>query len=121
MTSAVDFFNESAQFEGDSLLERVARAYEEAVDAYGAACDENAEAENGYLRAFATAWAHALEDGVAATVRSKHCDTQADVLDALMGFKRAAAAERRWKAKVMELGARQSAVQSHVRFMREGT
>lgn len=110
-----------AQFTGDSLLERVARAYEEAVDAYGNACDENAIAENAYLREFSLAWAHAVEDKVPATTRAKHCDTQEDVLTARMAWNRAQATERRCREKCRELSERMSAVQSHIRFIREGT
>lgn len=109
------------QFAGDTLLERVSRAYEDAVDTYGNACDQAALRENDYLRAFAMAWAVAVEDGVAATVRAKHCDNQPDVLDARQEWNRAAAAERRCKAKVQELNARLTAAMSHQRFVREGT
>jgi hypothetical protein len=109
------------QFVGDSLLERVARAYEEAVDVYGDACDQNAVAENGYLREFALAWAHAVEDKVPATTRAKHCDTQPLVLAARQEWNRAQATERRCREKCRELSERLSAVQSHLRFVREGT
>ncbi len=109
------------QFTGDSLLERVSRAYENEVDAYGDACDHAAEAENHYLRLHAQAWVVAVEDGVAATVRSKHCDNQPDVCEARQEWNRAAAKERRTKAKVAELQNRLTAVMSHTRFIREGT
>lgn len=109
------------QFPGDTLLERIARAYEEAVDAYGNAADDAALKENAYLRAFAEAWAVAVEDGVAATVRSKHCDNQADVVEKRTEWNRAVAAEKRCRAKSQELQNRLTACQSHVRFIREGT
>ncbi|HMI47107.1 MAG TPA: hypothetical protein VK481_00390 [Gemmatimonadaceae bacterium] len=109
------------QFEGDSLLERISRAYEEAVDLYGDACDDNAAKENEYLKLHAQAWVHAIEDGVAATVRSKHCDNQQDVCDARQTWNRAMATERRSRAKVEELKNRLTAVMSHTRFVREGT
>lgn len=109
------------QFAGDTLLERVARAYEDAVDEYGNACDEAALRENDYLRAFAQAWAIAVEDGVAATVRSKQCDNQKAVLEARLDWNRAAAAEKRCKAKVEEMKNRLTACMAHTRFLREGT
>lgn len=109
------------QFAGDTLLERVSRAYEDAVDAYGNAADAAAFAEARYKRAFAEAWAVAVEDRIAATVRSKHCENQPDVLEASIEFDRAAAAEKRCKAKVQELQTRMTAAMSHQRFIREGT
>lgn len=112
---------EPAQFQGDSLLERISRAYEEAVDAYGNACDMAAICENEYLRQFAQAWAVAVEDKVPATVRSKHCDNQPDVLKARLEWNRAAASEKRCRAKSQELQNRLTACQSHVRFIREAT
>jgi hypothetical protein len=109
------------QFAGDSLLERVSRAYEEATDDYGNACDAAAMAENEYLRRFAQEWAVAVEDGVAATVRGKHCDNQQAVLDARIVWNRAAAGEKRCKSKVQELQTRMTAAMAHQRFVREGT
>lgn len=117
------FFDEieRPQFAGDTLLERVSRAYEEAVDAYGNAADDAALKENEYLRQFATAWAVAVEDGIAATVRGKHCDNQKDVLEARIEWNRAAATEKRARAKSQELQNRLTAVMAHVRFLREGS
>lgn len=109
------------QFAGDSLLERISRAYEEAVDEYGNACDKAAIDENVYLAKFAQAWAVAVEDGVAATVRAKHCDNQSVVLAARLDWNRTQATERRCKAKVEELKNRLTACMAHVRFIREGT
>lgn len=117
-----DFLDpEPAQFTGDTLLERVSRAYEDAVDAYGNACDKAAIDENVYLAKFAMAWAVAVEDGIAATVRAKHCDNQSEVLEARLNWNRSQATERRAKAKVQELQARLTAAMSHQRFVREGT
>lgn len=115
------FTDPAPQFVGDSLLERVSRAYEDAVDEYGNVCDRTAIEENRYLAKFAVAWAHAIEDGVAATVRSKHCDNQSEVLEARMDWNRATAAERRTKAKVEELRNRLTACMAHTRFIREAT
>jgi DICT domain-containing protein len=115
------FDPEPAQFTGESLLERVSRAYEEAVDAYGNACDDAALKENVYLAAHATAWVHAIEDGVAATVRDKHCKAQGNVCAALQDWNRALAAEKRSKAKVQEMNTRMTAAMSHQRMVREGT
>lgn len=109
------------QFAGDSLLERISRAYEEAVDAYGDACDANAVAENQYLAAHMLAWAYAVEDGVPATTRAKHCDNQKEVAEAKAEWNRAAAIERRCRAKVEELKNRLTAAMAHQRFVREGT
>lgn len=109
------------QFAGDSLLERISRAYEDAVDAYGNTCDQAAIYENVYLAKFAVEWAHAVEDGVAATVRSKHCDNQADVVEARLDWNRATAAEKRTRAKVEEMKNRLTACMAHVRFIREAT
>jgi hypothetical protein len=117
-----DFLDpEPAQFTGDSLLERISRAYEEVVDEYGNACDQSAIYENVYLAKFALAWAHAVEDSVAATVRAKHCDNQSEVLEARLDFNRATAIEKRTKAKVAELQNRLVAAMAHQRFVREGT
>ncbi len=123
MSASYDFdpVPADAQFQGDSLLERISRAYEEAIDAYGDACDREADDENTYLREFATAWAYAVEDGVAATVRSKHCDTVDSVCRAKQDWNRAAAAVKRTKAKADVLQHRQMACMSHQRFVREAT
>ena len=115
------FSDEPSQFAGDSLLERISRAYEDAVDAYGNACDQAAIYENVYLAKFAMAWAVAVEDGVAATVRSKHCDNQSEVLEARLDWNRAAATEKRAKAKVEEMKNRLTACMAHTRFIREGS
>lgn len=121
--SFADSFTDPAppQFEGDTLLERISRAYEDAVDEYGNACDFAALRENEYRRQFAMAWAYAIEDKVPATTRAKHCDTQKDVLDALMEWNRALAVEKRWREKVRELQNRLTAAMAHQRFIREGT
>lgn len=110
-----------AQFTGDSLLERVSRAYEEATDAYGNACDAAALAENAYLREFAVAWAVAIEDGVPATARDKHCKVQDDVVTMHQQWNRAVASEKRCRSKVQELQTRMTAAMAHQRFIREGT
>jgi hypothetical protein len=110
-----------AQFTGDTLLERVSRAYEDAVDEFGNAADTAALRENDYLRAYAVAWAEAVEDGVPSTARDKHCKTRKDVVDAQADWNRAVAAEKRCKAKVQELQTRMTAAMSHQRFVREGT
>jgi hypothetical protein len=115
------FGPEPAQFTGDTFLERVSRAYEAAVDAYGLAVDAAALAEAKYKRAFAEAWAVAVEDKVPATTRAKHCDNQPGVLEASIDFDRAAAAERRCRMKADELKNRQVAAMSHQRFIREAT
>lgn len=129
--SAADFFADYGltryeqpsgdQFTGDSLLERVARSYEEAIDQYGKACMETAEAENAYLRLHSLAWAQAVEEGVAATVRDKHCNSQKDVCEARMEWNRAQASEKRWRAKANELENRLTACMAHQRFIREAT
>jgi hypothetical protein len=120
--SYTDFLDpEPAQFTGDSLLERVSRAYEEATDAYGNACDAAAMAENLHLKEYATAWVVAIEDGVPATARDKHCKVQPDVVKTQQEWNRAAALEKRCKAKVQELQTRMTAAMAHQRFIREGT
>jgi hypothetical protein len=110
-----------SQFTGETLLERVARAYESKVEEYGDACDEAAIAENAYLREFAMAWAVAVEDSVPSTTRAKHCDQQSDVLAARLEWNRKVAAEKRLRAKVTELQNRMTAAMSYARFIREGT
>jgi len=115
------FSDEPSQFAGDSLLERISRAYEDAVDAYGNACDQAAIYENVYLAKFAMAWARAVEDKVPATTRSKHCDNQSEVVEARLDWNRALAAEKRCKAKVQELQTRMTAAMAHQRYVREGT
>lgn len=110
-----------AQFTGDTLLERVARAHEAAVDAYGEAVDAAGEAENTYLAAHAAAWAVAVENEVAATTRDKHCNSQPDVMAARQDWNRAVAAEKRCRAKAKELEGRLTAVMAHQRFVREAT
>lgn len=122
MSAVHDFLDpEPAQFTGDSLLERVSRAYEDAVDAFGNACDQAALRENDYLRVYAIAWAVAVEDQVPSTARDKHCKVQADVVNAQTDWNRAVAAEKRARAKVQELQTRMTAAMAHQRFVREGT
>ncbi len=117
-----DFLDpEPAQFTGGDLLERVSRAYEEAVDAYGNACDAAAMAENSYLKEYALAWADAVETGVPATARDKHCKVQHDVVEAHQNWNRALAGEKRCRAKTQELQTRMTAAMAHQRFVREGT
>jgi hypothetical protein len=111
----------SAQFTGDSMLERISRAYEEAIDAAGNAYDAEAVAENEYRRLHAVAWAHAVEDGIAATVRDKHCNAQKEVCEALQEWNRAVALRKRCADKARELENRLGACQSHMRFVREAT
>lgn len=121
MTDLFDADLRVAQFEGDSLLERIAREYERVIDELGVAYDREALAENEYLRLFQTAWAYAVEDKVAATTRSKHCDNQPDVCAARQEFVRASAGVKRLKAKADELQHRLVASMSHARFTREAT
>lgn len=111
----------SDQFTGESLLERVARAYEAAIDRAADAYDAEAEAENEYLRLHATAWAMAVEDQIAATVRDKHCQVQPEVVKARMAWNRAIAQRKRCTDKSRELENRLTAVMAHNRFMREAT
>lgn len=112
---------EPPQFSGDTLLERVSRAHEEACDAWADAIDDAASAENAYLAVHSKAWAYAVEDGVAATVRDKHCNAQPDVCEARQAWNRAVAAEKRYRVKASELENRLTAVMAHQRFIREAT
>lgn len=93
----------------------LATALERATDAYVAACNNAAQAENGYLRAFHLAWVHA--DGVAATVRSKHCDNQAEVVEARCAHNLAEASEKAARAKCDELKHRLMAAMSWQRVV----
>lgn len=114
-------FDPPSQFEGDTLLERISRTYEEAVDAAGNAFDGEALAENEFLRLWAMAWAMAVEDGVAITNRDKHCNAQKDVCEARQEWNRAIAKRKRTVLKAGEMEHRQMAAMSHQRFIREGT
>lgn len=88
----------------------LAAALERATDEYVAACNRNAEAENGYLRAFHRAWVQSLD--VAVTARSKHCDAMADTTEAKCVWNLAAAGERSARAKCDELKHRLMAAMS---------
>jgi hypothetical protein len=110
-----------AQFSGDSLLERISRAYEEAIDAAGDAYDDEADAENVYLAERAKGWAYATEDKVAITGRSKFVDCQPEVTKALQEWNRAIAKRKRCADKANELEHRQMACMSHQRFIREAS
>lgn len=113
-----DFLDpEPPQFTGDTLLERISRAVEDAVNAAGDAYDEEADAENLYLLEKSKAWAYATEDKVAISARSKHCDNQPDVVVAHMAWNRAIAKRKRCTDKADELERRQMASMSHQKFV----
>lgn len=78
----------------------ISTALEQATDEYVAACNRAAVAENAYLRAFHVAWAAAE---VPATVKAKHCDNQADVVNARCNHNLAVALEKAARAKCDEL------------------
>jgi hypothetical protein len=103
-----------AQFQGDTLLEKISRAYEEAIDAAG-------DAENLYLAERSKAWAYAVEDKIAISGRAKHVDCQPEVTKALQEWNRAIAKRKRCADKAEELQHRQMACMSHQRFIREAT
>lgn len=90
---------------------------EEATDAYGNACDDAAIKENEYLLRFSKAYAVAVEDKVAQTIRREHCNAQEDVTEARQDWNRAIATEKRTKAKVEELRHRLMAALSHQKFI----
>lgn len=110
-----------AQFTGDSLLERISRDYEQAIDRAADAWDAEAVAENAYLAERAKAWAYATEDRIAITARSKHVENQPEVVAAHMEWNRAIAYRKRCVDKAGELERRQMAAMSHQRFIREAT
>lgn len=103
-----DFFDPPAIDTGP--LGDITSALERATDAYAQACNRAAHAENAYLRVFHLAWIAA--DGVAQTVKSKHCDNQADVVEARCSHNLAIAAEKAAKAKCEELRNRLMAAMS---------
>jgi len=86
---------------------------------YARACNVAADEENGYLRAFHLAWLAA--DHVAATVRSKHCDNQSDVVEARCRQNTAKAREKAAKAKCEELVNRLMASMSWQRTIKAET
>jgi hypothetical protein len=88
----------------------LASALERATDAYARACNDAAVAENGYLRAFHLAWVSA--QGVAQTVKAKHCDNQAEVVEARCEHNLAVAREKSARAKCEELKNRLMATMS---------
>lgn len=99
----------------DGLLGDLSTALEDATDTYAEACNRAALTENGYLRAFHLAWIAA--DGIAATVRSKHCDNQREVVDARCEHNIALASEKAARAKCDELKNRLMAAMSWQRVV----
>jgi hypothetical protein len=122
VSATSDFLDpEPAQFQGDSLLERICRAYEDAVDKAADAYDLEAIAENVYLAERSKAWAYATEDKVAISARSKHVDCQPDVTSAKQEWNWAVAYRDRCRDKARELEHRMMSCMSHQRMVREGT
>ena len=99
-----------------SVLGELSRLMEEYTDAYAAACDEEAEKENAYLRRFSTAL---LDSEAPATVRAKTAECQA--VEERCAWNDAVAARKRTHAKVEEVRNRLMAAMSHQRFVREAT
>jgi len=94
---------------------------EEATDAYVRALDEEAEAENEYLRKHATAYALAAHEGVASTVRSKHADASPSVVEAKTVWNLAVARAKATRAKCQSIEARLNGAQSYFRLVERQT
>lgn len=99
-----------------SVLSDLSTRLEEVTDAYAKACDEAAEAENAYLRAYARAF---TTSEVAATIRPKSAECAAVEERAVWNVK--VAVEKSARAKVEEIKHRLMACMSHQRFVREAT
>lgn len=99
----------------DGPLLRLARKLEEATDAYTAALDAEAVAENGYLQSYARAFTEGRLDGLAVTILDKAAQVAAT--DARMAWNIAAARTKACRAKINELEHRLSAGQSHLKYL----
>lgn len=99
-----------------SVLSQLSTRLEQVTDEYASACDEAAEKENDYLRAYAIAF---TTSEVAATIRPKTAECAAVEERALWNI--ATAKEKAAKAKVEEVKHRVMAAMSHQRFVREAT
>ena len=99
----------------DGPLLRLSRQLEEATDAYTAALDAEAEAENAYLRAYAVAFTIGREDGLPVTILDKA--SQVAATDQRTFWNRAVARTKACRAKINELEHRLSAGQSHLKYL----
>jgi len=99
----------------DGPLLRLARALEDATDAYARALDAEADAENAYLRVYAAAFTMGREDGLPVTILDKA--SQVAATDQRVAWNRAAARAKACRAKINELEHRLSAGQSHLKYL----
>lgn len=100
------------------LYSPITDALEAATDAYVKACNATALAENAYLFAFSAQYQAHGE--IAATARSKFCDTLPDVVQTKAEWNAAAAHEKACKAKCDELKNRLMAAMSWQRMTNVG-
>lgn len=100
---------------GDGPLGDLSAALERATDDFVAACNANAQAENGYLRAFHVEYVGAL--GIAVTGRAKYCDAQQAVTEAKCEWNLTNAREKACRAKCDELRHRLMAAMSWQRVV----
>lgn len=110
-------FFDPSPFEGP--LQEIADQLEVATDEFVRAANENATAENAYLRAFRRAWLES--DGVPATIRSKHCDQAYEVNEAKCAWNLTDAYQRGCKQKCDELTNRLMAAMSWNRIVGKQT
>jgi chromosome condensin MukBEF ATPase and DNA-binding subunit MukB len=92
-------------------------ALERATDAYMVALDEEAEAENAYLREFHVAYAVVCGQGIAVTARKHEAENVAQVVEARCVWNLAVARVKSARAKCSELEARLTAHQSYFRLV----
>lgn len=104
---------------GDTALERIARAREEATDEYRDAIDAEAEAHNAFLLVFSEAILKLRDEGTAATSLTQIA--KAMCLKEENRWNLAKAAKQRCWNKVDELGDRLMAAQSYFKVIREQT
>jgi hypothetical protein len=99
----------------DGPLLRLSRQLEEATDAYTAALDAEAEAENAYLKCYAAAFTIGREDGLPVTILDKA--SQVAATDERTIWNRCVARTKACRAKISELEHRLSAGQSHLKYL----
>lgn len=93
-------------------LDDLSDALEQATDTFAVKCNDAAEAENAYLRAYARSF---TTSDVAATIRPKSAEVAA--VEERAAWNLAVAAEKSARAKVEELKNRLMAAMSHTKYL----
>lgn len=100
-----------------SPLDRLQAALEAAGDVWRLSLDREADAENAYRAAHASAWAMASAEGVAISARGKHCENQAAVVVAKSDWNLAVARVKADHSKREECQSRLMAKMSDQKYL----